>query len=285
MNEKNYDIDRQELIRRLLEGEETAEDRAYVAEHPDVAAELEDIKRSRALIGGALDTFALPSGLADQIRAAQDGEEESKNNWFWIYSMVASIAITIGIMAVVGVFDGDGGGDPIIAETDTPVADPGLPIDTILQVGMTDHMRCAVANFSGAIPSESMDKMKMGIGAEFEMLVPIVGEGITLANLVVAHRCSFHGREYVHLVLKGEGDTLVSVAITERHEDEILQGRSNADSTVAGHDLFRRNINGFEIAGFQTEKYLVFVASNLSVEENLRAVAGIVAPVSELLEL
>lgn len=276
--------DHNDLLRRLLESEGTDADQRALRENPELAAEYEDILRTRRHLSGAIDREDVPKGLlADVMASVESGTATSSNVYqmspgrkkqFWIFSAVASIAMTFVIWSVTGVFSDE--------ESDAVLAESPLPIDTILQVGMTDHMRCAVAMYGEKIPAESIEKMKLKVGEEFADLVPIIGEEIDLAHLVVAHRCTFNGREYVHLVLQGEDGLLVSVAITERHDNEVLQGRPNPASSIDGHDIYHRAIEGFEIAGFQTEKYLVFVASNLSVEENLRAIEGIVGKVERV---
>ena len=310
-----------ELIRRVLEEEETGEDRAFLEAHPEVTAEVEDIRRSRRLLAGAVDRIELPDRLAARVQAQtidaeeptdepsetaspDDPEQQERflgNTSFWIYSMVASLLFAIMIWGAVGLFDGDSGegteeeriasGDtgtgrsPSDRTTDGGTTDGLRPVGEVLQVGMTDHIRCAITFYSGDIPPAPMEKMKMGVGEGFEDLIPVVEEGIDPAHLVVAHRCSFEGREYIHLVLKGEGDTLVSVAITERREGERLQDRADADTVVDGRSIFRTEIDGFEIAGFESGDYLVFVASNLSVEQNLRTIGSIVGGVNRVLSL
>ena len=282
MSTNRHHSDHHDLIRRLLEGEGTDADRRALEENPELAAAYEDTLQTRAHLQRSVDRKEVPEGLLAGVMANLESESTRPSNVyemtptgkkaFWIFSAVGSIAMTIMIWAAVGGVFGDSDDAPVVA--DTP-----LPVNEILQVGMTDHMRCAVSFYRKEIPGQPTEKMKLKVGEEFADLVPIIGREIDLADLVVAHRCSFHGREYVHFVLQGEDDLLMSVAITKRHANEVLQGRAGPAKSVEGYDLHQTTIDGFEIAGFQTEKYLVFVASNLSVEENLRAIEGIVGPV------
>lgn len=296
-----------ELIRRGLEGELTAEDRRLLEERPEIAIELEDILRTRTALVGAVNRVDLPEGLAARVREmtidaperpieptgeVSDRQEKSSGNGsFWLYSMVASLLFALVIWSAVGLFDDDvqsgAREDRPIASGDTGAVAPrnDQPVGDILQIGMTDHMRCAVTFFSGDVAPEPMEKMKAGVGEEFEALIPIVEEGIDRARLIVAHRCSFEGREYVHLVLKGEGDILVSVAVTRRLDGERLQDRTDADTIVDGRSIFRTEFDGFEIAGFESGEHLIFVASNLSVADNLRAISTIVGGIDRMLAL
>ncbi len=293
MSEK-HDIPREELVARLLDGEQTEQDRALLASDPDLAAsvdrEIAEIRRTRPMLTDAVDSIVVPKNLLVNVqdgiaRVEEDRDRRDSNNRFWLYSMVGSLAAALLLWAGYNLFNTSGADAPVLAETPV-VVDDGIPIDTLLQVGMTDHMRCAVKNFSGKVPTASMEKMKMGIGEAYEMAVPIITEGIDEADLIVAHRCSFHGREYVHFVLKGENDLLISVAMTKRLPDESLQDRvAAADTTVGDRSIYRTDIDGFEIAGFETADHLVFVASTLSVERNLRAISRIVEPVSAMLEV
>lgn len=296
MNDQNHDIERQELIARILDGSESAEDRAAVERDPTLAAEIEDIRRMRRLATDAVDRAPVPSDLAASIatridRIEEDRDRRGSNNRFWITSMVASLAAAGLLWIGFGLFGTDEPSDHADVGTDTtgseqvdPMLAERAAVDTLLQVGMTDHIRCAVKNFSKDVPTVSMEKMKMGIGEAYEMAVPVITEGIDEADVVVAHRCSFHGREYVHFVLKGENDLLMSVAITKKRPGETFENRAlPSDTIVAGHTLYRTEIDGYEVAGFEAADHLVFVASTLSVERNLRSISRIVEPMAGVL--
>lgn len=301
---KNHTVEREELIRRALEGELTPEDRRYLEEHPEVAAEIREIEQLRILLTRAVESTGVPDRLVASVRGTTlDAPESDRTDRltgrltgrFWIYGAAAAIALTVAIWGTIRLVERDLPGErPVAAAgvTDSGVADSGtsaagtvVPVPDILQVGMTDHIRCAVSFFDSDVPPMPPEEMATSLGEDFEELIPIVEQRIDVADLVVSHRCTFNRREYVHLVLKSRQGVLISIAITERLPGERLEGRSSADTVVAGQTVFRTEIDGFEIAGFESGDHLVFLASNLSVEENLRAFARIIAPVDRLLTL
>ncbi|MGH7783697.1 MAG: anti-sigma factor family protein [Candidatus Binatia bacterium] len=76
------------------------------------------------------------------------------------------------------------------------------------------------------------------------------------AKLLDAHSCVFAGRRFTHIVLKAKG-TVVSVLIS----DSDIQG--------TGDEINSNQFDDMSVAGFRTDRHVVFVVSQLSGADNI----------------
>ena len=133
-----------------------------------------------------------------------------------------------------------------------------------------DHLRCTIfgPKPDGAVSAE---KAAMGLGDQAPLVEIVTTAAGPDASLLVAHRCTFGGREFIHLVLQ-EGDNIASVVVTKRREGEDLG--PGLDAAKAGR---------FEIAGFEAGEYLAFVISDLPRERNMELARAMLAPIRAFL--
>jgi hypothetical protein len=102
-------------------------------------------------------------------------------------------------------------------------------------------------------------------------------------QIVQGHRCFVNGRPYVHLILTGASGEILSLVITEK----TGEGFSRADIAPAvdasGVTLYKTAQGQFQIAGFETNRYLAYVISNLDQNRNLSVASNLASPVSNFL--
>lgn len=304
-----------ELLNRYLSGETSAEENAQVEglrdANPDVAEELRQMERARALLRQAVAAESVPNSLRHAVRnATVDADDaagseidfgvasiitlphsETGRSFRRYYAVAAVLLLLVAgwfaLRGLIGESNSNSGrlvenGD---AATRNLPSDSIHPVREILRVGLADHLKCAVAYYKkrgGNLPQYSEQKMRAELGEEFAELIPVVEQTITEGKLLAAHRCAFGERRYVHLMIVENGK-LISVAITHKGESESLIGRDGAADTSATVPVYRAAMDGFEVAGFESGKFLVFVASDLPERRNLQMALNVVDPVSRVL--
>ena len=122
------------------------------------------------------------------------------------------------------------------------------------------------------------------MGPQYAGLVPLVKEKVPDEyRIILAHRCSYQGRNYIHMVLKGPS-ALVSLVITRKNSGESFPNfKLAAVMQPAGVPVYRGGVERFQVAAFETPAYLAFLISDLPAENNLQLAAGLAPGVHEFL--
>jgi hypothetical protein len=125
--------------------------------------------------------------------------------------------------------------------------------------------------------------MSQALGPDYIRLVQLVKERAPGDyRVVVGHRCRIKGRQFIHLVLRNQ-DRVLSLALTKKEgeafSDEITAGLLEA----AGVKLRTARLTDYEVAGFETRDYLVFIASDLVKEDNFKIAASFAPAVRDFL--
>jgi hypothetical protein len=144
----------------------------------------------------------------------------------------------------------------------------------VLKIGLGDHVQCAInhrfaeKSLSEEAMAESLGTGYSGVASELKLNAP----GGYL--LTAAHRCRVGGRQFAHLILKKQ-DGFVSVILT-RKQGESYPNEGSIESF--GVKLHEAQLDGFQVAGFETPHHLGFFVSGLGAQENLQ-IASKLAPV------
>ncbi len=157
-------------------------------------------------------------------------------------------------------------------------------VAAIIRVGLGDHLHCTVFRKLAKTPP-TFEQMADKMGPEWVRLAPLVEERMPREyRVVLAHRCGYRGREFVHLALKSD-TKLLSVAITEKRAGEDFSAE-NLMSVLdrSGISIYGQGVEGFQTAGFESRDHLAFVVSDLTKEGNLEFAAGLAPAVRRFLE-
>lgn len=169
------------------------------------------------------------------------------------------------------------------ASQDSYVSAISAPIPRLMRVGLGDHVHCAVYKaFSNQHPTP--EQMAHDLG-QYQDLSPILQRKIEAGyRLETAHQCRYHGRRFVHLTLRN-GATLVSLVISRKAEGESFEKDQLVPAlTESGLPIYQAAAQRFEVTGFETKDYLVYVVSNLGQQDNLRMMAALAPSVAEFLQ-
>jgi hypothetical protein len=248
---------------------------------PDCTQILESRARMKQLVRNAVTKEEAPLELAAALR---DRFRSERRSFFaydtarWIMAAAAVLLLAIGGVAALqwGRVIRFGGDDGVFQTVSARVQE-------ILRVGLVDHVHCTILaeNWKRFV---SLDEIKANtrrsaLGPEFIDLVPAVQAKLgSDYKIVDGHRCTANNRKYVHLILTGSNDRIVSLVITEKQNESFTQADAAAVIKASGIPIYRDRQGKYEIAGFESDKYLAYVVSNLAKDSNLK-IASVLAPV------
>jgi anti-sigma factor (TIGR02949 family) len=158
----------------------------------------------------------------------------------------------------------------------------------VMRVGLVDHVHCAIVagKWKEFLSFEHMkeETSRSAMGPEFIGLIPLLKERLgSNFQIVQGHRCVTNHRRYIHVILTGGKGTILSLVITEKNGEAFNRAGIAATLVASGVPLYRAYEGQLEIAGFETNRYLAYVVSNLDREGSLKVASDLVPPVYEFL--
>jgi hypothetical protein len=142
-------------------------------------------------------------------------------------------------------------------------------VGTFMQVGLGDHVHCAVYRKYPKDPP-TMEQMAATMGPQYAGVIPIVRASVPAGyRIILAHRCTYHDRQFVHVVLR-DHDRLLSVILTRKSPADAFSDQE------LGPVIREIGVQRFHIAAFDTRDHLVYVISDDTSQQNgeiMRAMA------------
>jgi len=290
MNVVNFNERACERYRRYfdayLDNELLVETNQDVLQHLNSCTEctriLESRARTKQLVRDAVRTEDAPPELVAALRSRLRTERpgffaSSTARW----TMAAAAVLLAAIVGVAGL---QWGRVEPFARNDGVFQTISARVQDILRVGLIDHVHCTIV-LQRWKQFVSFEEMKAGsgrqaLGPEFIGLVPAVEAKLgPQYKLVQGHRCVANRRQYVHLILTGNNDAILSLVITEKNNESFREADAVAVMKASGIPIYRDRQGILEIAGFESDKYLAYVVSNLDRDANLNAASLIVPTV------
>ena len=211
---------------------------SHLAECRDCAAELKRRQRLRALLRETLD-LPVNDANADRVRMrithAVDGERRS-------WQRVARLgAVAATLVAAVAVWYWAGRGVDAAAYNDSA----------------EDHVACALSYPANTV--YDADRAAHNLAPPFEHIVDAVGRSHGVYQVIDAHMCPYNGRNYAHLVIRGDGQTLSLFA--ERAERGALPDTPKTVLPGDALDVHATMRLGYRIAAVATRDHRLFLVS------------------------
>jgi anti-sigma factor (TIGR02949 family) len=236
------------LSRELPEAER-AEVERHLATCPQCAAELEGGTRLRAQLQTAVRATAVPSGLEARVRGAVR-RQPARPPRTGLYAVAAAAAIIVCVYMIHQLRVNRNPEDAILAK------DTGR-FGTILNIGLRDHLTCAVFRKYSKQP-EPAAQMAAELGPEFAGLVPLIQTKLPADfRIIQAHRCNVAGRQYVHFIIRA-GGKLMSVILTRAEPGEWLD-----------NGIQQTGVDHYQVVGFESQGELAYVISDMDAQQNL----------------
>jgi anti-sigma factor (TIGR02949 family) len=151
----------------------------------------------------------------------------------------------------------------------------------ILKAGLGDHIHCSIFRKYPKDPPP-VEKMEGELGPAYAGLLPVVHTAVPAGyKVIMAHHCSYAGRQFVHLTLEKDGG-LLSLVVARKQAGESLDGLSPAAPT-SGVRIYQSAAGRYEVAGFEAGNFFAYVVSELTNKENLQIAANVAPAVREFL--
>jgi len=145
----------------------------------------------------------------------------------------------------------------------------------VLKVGLADHIHCAVFRKYPKTPP-AVETMESELGPTYRGLLAVVRAAVPQDyRVVMAHRCAYAGRKYVHVTFE-EGGELLSLVVAPKEQGESMDGLPVA-SQASGVPIYQAAAGHYNVAGFDAGNFLAYVVSDRKSKTNLQ-VATMLAP-------
>ena len=231
----------------------------------------------------AVKNVQAPPFMEARIRAAlySDAVPSRARNW-----RVALTTAGALVLCAIAAFEYQHGAFRLSrASQDAYIASISVYVPRILRVGLGDHVHCAVYRKYPERP-ESVQQMIVDLAPKFAPLLPMVRSRVPEnLPLVMAHRCTYKHRLFVHFTFRNS-DTLLSLVIAHKQDGEQLSGSELGQAlTQSGIPIYRSDVQRFQIAAFDAGEYIAYVISDLSSGQNSQIAAALSPDIRSFLNL
>jgi anti-sigma factor RsiW len=247
----------------------------------ECSAELDERTRVRSQLKAAVKAQPAPPELAALVRE-RIRREESPSGWRGQWQMALAAAAAVVVCAGIWIGQRPGVLPPLGSR---PAQDAFIQKISaklsVLRVGLADHVHCSVFRRYPA-NAPTAEEMARELGPEYQGLLPVFAAAAPKDyRVVMAHRCGYKGRHFVHLTMQ-KGTSLVSLVIARKEGDESM--RDLAAALHAGEiPIYRTAAERFEVAGFDAGEFMAFVVSDMGRKANLQVASALASPVRDML--
>ena len=255
---------------------------------PACSAELDTRTRLRSRLKVAVKAQSVPPELQvrirEQIRASGSGnwlnlKWLSGGRWRWTGAVAAGLVVAAGLWV-------NQMPERMPALTDRPgqntyIARVSANLAAVLKVGLGDHIHCSIFRKYPKEPPP-IEKMEGELGPTYAGLLPVVRAAVPQGyRVIMAHRCSYAGRHFIHFTLEKDG-SLLSLVVARKESGESLANLSRATES-SGIPIYQSVAGRYEVAGFEAGDYFAYVVSELRSKANLQIAAAMASGVHDFL--
>jgi anti-sigma factor RsiW len=236
---------------------------------PSCTAELETRTRLRARLKLAVQAQPVPAEMPALVRARL----RKRQSPVWMaagWTMAAAAAILFVIFWI----------RPQANQT-AYIERISATVAPVYQPGLCDHIHCSVFRRYPANPP-TVAEMESKLGAEYRGLLPLVSPAVPAGyRVVLAHRCKYQGREFVHLTMR-KGEDVLSLVVARKRQGEALAALSSA-MVASGVPIYHAATDRYQVAAFENDRALAYVVGDLDRAATLQVAASIAPGVLGLL--
>lgn len=262
-----------ERVRRYLDSymndELLVETNHEVLRHLEVCAECRAVLDSRLkvknLLQNAVGNTEVPADLSESIQRRLRSTGIRRTWTSWALAAAATVLLVLGGRELLD----------------------SAQVRKILRIGLIDHVHCAIQVGTGKL-TQSLAAItgaegRGALGPDFSDLARRIQDKVgDDLPVVVGHRCTANGRQYIHLILRNS-TTMMSVVVTKKGDLSYPTGHLQSVMRAAGIPVRHDRIDEFEVAGIETARYLAFVVSDLRADSNVQMASALAPTIDEVL--
>jgi hypothetical protein len=207
----------------------------HVAECRDCAAEVQRRRRLRVLLSEGLEVAVNADRVRARITHAMDREQRSWQRLARLGAVAATLVAAVAFAYW-----------------------SGRPVDAAAYDDSAgDHVACALTYPMSTVYDPA--RAAQNLASPYEHIVDAVGRSYGVYHVIDAHMCPYKGRNYAHIVLRGDGQTLSLFA--ERAGRGTLPDTPTtvlAGDTLDVHATARL---GYRISALATRDHQIFLVS------------------------
>lgn len=220
---------------------------------PQCAAELNARERLRSRLKAAVQGTPAPAGLEAKVQRSLRSRRTAPGAGLYILAAAAAVMVCFVVVNLVRLR---------LHPEEAILRQASGRLAAILNVGLRDHLHCAVFRKYSKQP-ETVAQMAAHLGPEFAGLAPVVRAKLPSEfRIIQGHRCRAGDRRYVHFIVS-KGDRLLSLVLTRRQAGESL-----------GSGISQEGVDHYQVVGFESHGYLIYVISDLDAQQNLQLAAA-----------
>jgi anti-sigma factor RsiW len=259
----------------------------HIENCPGCAAELEARMQLRTRLKSAVNSQSVPPDL--QVRIREQIRSGHSRGWFasgwlgegwprWATAM-AAVVICAGVWL-------NYSREKLPALADRPAQNAYIQrvsttLAAVLKVGLGDHIHCSIFRKYPKEPPP-VEKMEAELGSSYKGLLPVVRAAVPDGyRVIMAHHCSYAGRNFIHLTFEKNGE-LLSFVVARRQAGETLDGLAPAFEP-SGIPIYQSGAGSYQVAGFEAGDFHAYVVSDLKSKANLQVAANLAPGVREFL--
>ena len=231
--------------------------------------------RLKAAVGSVMAPPRLEAKIRSSVRESQDHRVWSR----YLLPVAAVSLLSVGLTIAYQL-----GHLRVTAKSqEAYIGSISTRVSNIMRVGLGDHVHCAYFRKFPKNPP-TLEQMAANLGTDYAGLLPLVKDRVPAdLQIVMAHRCKFHGREFIHLAFRNDSE-LLSMVISLKREGESFTKENLAPVLAdSGIPVYRAGVQHFEIAGFESRDHLVYVVSDLPQQKNVEILTALAPAVKDLL--
>jgi anti-sigma factor (TIGR02949 family) len=242
---------------------------AHIETCPACHEELELRRRLRNRLKQAVDSAPAAPYLQTKV-LARVRASEPRPTWFGVPRQIAAVAAMLLVsVGVTGIAYQLGHLRFTTKMQESYIASISSRVAGIMRAGLGDHVHCGVFRKYSKADQPGLQQMESDLGPDYKGLLGVVAPHVPEGfHVVQGHRCKYHGRQFVHLIMKSDNQ-LISVVIARKQAGETFRNSTLVPVIEhGGVPIYHSNVQRFDMSGFETRDHLVYLISDAPATEN-----------------
>lgn len=267
---------------RELDAAARVELEQHLSECAECSRELDARTALRQRVRGAVGNVPVDSDLNRRVHASlRSAQNPGRSGQPWRMMLAAAAVLAV---CAAGLISYERGHLRYTrASQEAYIQTVSRQVSPAMCVGLRDHLHCAVFRKYPENPP-SVQQMTANLGADYQDLLAMMQKELPADyRVVMAHRCTYGDRSFVHVTAK-QGERVLSLVISRKRPGESFEADRLVPELVRpGGPIYRSDVQRFALSGFESSEHLVYVISELGDQGNTAMLAAMEPRIREVL--